>query len=620
MKILNLLLKCLSLIWLFGTSQILAQQTPSPVLFFSDLTNGPAMGNSDPTFTSNGGVYVTLYGNFLGAAPAVTLNGGSCLTIVSGPATWMWYQRMVVQLTSSCTSGNFAVRTSAGTSNGLAFTINAGNIYYVSNNGNDSTGTGSFSAPWKTIPHTVQTAATGKAGNIIYVENGVVANTDDGQGWSAAVTFRQEWCQGTLAQPNVLAAYPGSMVTIGSTSPSVAIDALKGTGGSAGGGPCMGRWTWAEIHLQGSAEAVSWDGPSASYPTGGSYGWRLVGNDVTCPFASSPTGCVYTANIDNNGSGITNQILGNNFHDVGNLARQPNTDQQHGIYMGDQSRHYEVGWNTVSNVVACRGIQVYSNSQNEFDFTIHDNTIHDTTCDGIGIYTSDASRGSGIFVYNNVVYNVGKGPATAEGGGNFSCMQSNHETISGMGSTGTQHFYNNTCYDAGSIQDSGFSSCDGFATAMVGNNDLTASDFQNNIFFQTGTNPLCSGGLPYWTNDSSNTFPLPMTGANNVMWATNPAQIPPSNDASTQFGGTINRDPELVNTSITGCPSSCPTDLHLSVSTSPANGAGSTGSQVPTYDHDGLLRSSPPSIGAYEFAANGPSRPNPPTNLRVTSF
>jgi len=613
--------KYLFLICVLGSGQLLAQSTPRPVLFFSDLTNGPATGNSDPTHTSNGGVYVTLYGNFFGTSPKITLNGASCLIIVSEPATWMWYQKMVVQLTSGCSSGDFAATTSAGTSNGLPFTINSGNIYYVSNSGNDLTGAGSFSAPWKTIPKAVQTAATGTAGNIIYVENGVVANTDDGQGWTAAVTFRQEWCQATLAAPNVLVAYPGAAVTVGSTSPSVGIDALRATGGSASGGPCMGRWTWAGMQLEGSDEAVSWNGPSSSYPTGGSYGWRLVGNDITCPFAAIATGCMHTANIDNNGSGVTNQILGNNFHDIGNLASQPNTDQQHGIYLGDQSRHFEVGWNTVSDVVACRGIQVYSNSQNEFDFTIHDNTIHDTTCDGIGIYTSDASLGSGIFVYNNVVYNVGKGPATAEGGGNFSCIHSNHETRSGTGSTGTQHFYNNTCYDAGSIQNPGFSSCDGFAASMVQNDDLTTSDFQNNILFQTGTNPACPSGLPYWTNDSSNISPLPMTGSSNIMWAINPAETPPPNNSGTRFSGTINSDPQLVNTSINGCPSSCPTDLHLSASGSPANGAGSTSELVPTYDHDGLVRPSPPSIGAYEFAAGGgggSSRPNPPTNLTVT--
>lgn len=612
--------KWLLLIWMLSACRLLGQSIPAPVLFFSDLTSGPATGNSDSNFTPNGGVYVTLYGNFFGTSPTVTLNGASCLTIVSQPATWMWYQKMVVQLTSSCSSGNLAVRTSAGTSNGLPFTVSPSNIYYVSNSGNDSTGTGSFSAPWKTIPKAVQTAATGKAGNTIYVENGVVANTDDGQGWSAAVTFRQEWCQGTLTAPNALVAYPGASVIVGSTSQSVGIDALKGTGGTANGGACLGRWTWAGMYLQGSNEAVSWSGPSSNYPTGGSYGWRLVGNDITCPFSASATGCIHTANIDNNGSGIANQILGNNLHDVGNLASQPNTDQEHGIYMGDQSRHYEVGWNTVSDVVACRGIQVYSNFQNEFDFTIHDNTVHDTVCDGIGIYTSDASLGGGISVYNNVVYNVGKGPATAEGGGNFSCVHSNHETLSGTGSSGTQHLYNNTCYDAGSIQNPNFSSCDGFAAAMVENNDLTTSDFQNNILFQTGTNPLCRSGLPYSTNDSSNTSPLPLIGANNVMWATNPAQIPPPNNVGTQFTGTINLDPKLVNAGITGCPSSCSTDLHLSVSTSPAIGAGSTTAPVPTYDHDGLLRPSPPSIGAYEFAASVPNRPNPPTNLTVTSF
>jgi hypothetical protein len=52
-------------------------------------------------------------------------------------------------------------------------------------------------------------------------------------------------------------------------------------------------------------------------------------------------------------------------------------------------------------------------------------------------------------------------------------------------------------------------------------------------------------------------------------------------------------------------------------STSPLLGAGSS-SSMPTYDITGLRRSSPPSVGAYEFkAGTAPVKPNPPTSLKV---
>jgi len=96
------------------------------------------------------------------------------------------------------------------TVNGIAsnpFTIlrQYGHIYFVSANGSDGNN-GSSTTPWKTIPHAVQTAGT-SAGNIVYV-NGISQTTDDGQGWRAALTLRNEWCRGTASQPNALVAYP----------------------------------------------------------------------------------------------------------------------------------------------------------------------------------------------------------------------------------------------------------------------------------------------------------------------------------------------------------------------------------------------------------------------------
>src|SRR5580698_7902704 len=121
MRIIPHFLKYLALLCLLFVGYFATAQSTPPVLFFSDLISGPASGNSDTTFSATGGVYVTLYGKFLDKPTAVQLNGSSCLTTVSNPKAWMWYERMVVELGTGCTSGNFTVTTASGTSNGIAF-------------------------------------------------------------------------------------------------------------------------------------------------------------------------------------------------------------------------------------------------------------------------------------------------------------------------------------------------------------------------------------------------------------------------------------------------------------------------------------------------------------------
>ena len=245
---------------LFASSLTLAQQTPPPALFFTDLTSGPATGNSDPTHSTNGGAYVALYGNFL-TGGTVTLNGASCLNTVSGPSPYLWYQKWIVQLTSGCSSGNFVVTTSAGTSNGLPFTVRSGNIYYVSSSGNDSAG-GSFSAPWATMSHCVQSMASE---GICYVENGVATGgSQDSGGWGA-LSLRQSWCgAGPNGFPRAIITYPGATATIGTPSGY----GLVSTDSTASDGACVGYWTIAGFTIRaGPAHdvAVSLNGQSEEF-------------------------------------------------------------------------------------------------------------------------------------------------------------------------------------------------------------------------------------------------------------------------------------------------------------------------------------------------------------------
>jgi hypothetical protein len=593
-------LKFLMFLWLFGTCVALAQQTPAPVLFTSDLDSGPATGNSDSTYSSNGGVYVTLYGNYLDSFTSVKLNGASCLTVVSNPATWMWYERMVVQLSSGCSTGNFTVTTSAGTSNGLPFTVRAGNIYYVSKSGSDSA-SGSFNSPWASMPNAIQTMA---AEGITYVENGVTQPNTDNQGWGA-LTFRNSWCgAGPNGFPRALIAYPGATATVGSNSYSG--NAFYPVDYSATGGACVGYWTWGELTIRAQATALSLNGPqngSGVTSGNGSNHWRVVGNDVSCPGGQGQTACMHTAYFGTSSGAIQSFIQANNFH-IDNTSISPD-DQYHGIYLGDNTRWVDVGWNTVSNVSGCRGIQLYSNYQDEWGITVHDNTIHDTSCDGIVIANVDPSKGA-VSAYNNVLYNVGKGPQnTSEGGGSWNCIyHDRHVQPAGSSGSGTINVYNNSCYKWGNVQNSTYESCDNTEAgiSIANDDDSTVENIQNNILYSAGSNKECSSGYPYWMNSTGTSGA--MSGTNNLMYG---AGAPPSGSVT----NTVNSNPSIVSTTTP--------DLHLSASSSPANGAGSSANKVPTYDHDGRVRPSPPSIGAYEYASGTTTvaPPAPPTNLQA---
>lgn len=564
-----------------------AQRIPAPVLFFTDLTSGPASGNSDSTYSANGGVYVTLYGNYFGASQGsstVKLNEAACLKVVSWGSTWLWYQKIVVQLTPACSSGKFVVTTSGGVSNGMPFTVREGSIHYVSASGSDANA-GTFSRPWKSIAKAVKTAG-GKPGSTIYAENGSSQISDDGEGWFAALTLRNQWCRGTTKEPDALVAYPGGSSTIGSTSGTNV--GIRGTDASAGGGACQGNWTFAGITLRGVF--------IAGEVAGGS-NWRFIGNDLSCPCplcatTEIPTACFETMLAENV------NWLGNNMHDVGPGSPTKSTsDQYHGLYFSTDSNHIWVGWNQIYNVYGCRGIQTHSSptsdpnsGQNQYDIHIHDNIIHDTSCDAIVLDTIDPSRGT-VEVYNNVIWNAGMGPATLEGGGNWACIYVPGETKKAPLGSGDVNVYNNTLYNCG--QFGGKNAPWEYAQAAIsngGNDPNLRINMQNNIIYQV---PNGNASFPerYWLNLRPN--PAGVHGTHNLMYGIG---APPE---SPQVTGTVSKDPGLVNTSTKSCPASCSTNLHLSP-TSPAKGAGSTTAPKPSHDLNGTPRPAPPSIGAYE--------------------
>ena len=537
-------------------------QAAEPRLFFSDLESGPNSGGE-----KNAGAYVTVYGKRFGAA-----QGSSTVTIGGGGASAypVWTDtKITFQLGTAAASGGIVVTTAAGKSNPVPFTVRRGNIRFVAINGNDSSD-GTFGKPWKTMPHAVQTIT---AGDIIYAMNGVRQIEEDGQGWNAAITLRSEWCTGSVAR--ALVAYPGATVLAGARdgSPNFGV---RTTDSSGGGGACQGNWVFAGLSLTSLAGMAL---------AGGSH-WRIVGNDFTCPNGDGGGAC-----FESNQANYL-QFYGNNVHDAGKIGASA---LYHGVYFSTDSSHIDMGWNTISNVHGCRGLQVHSSplgnggpsdptGRNQFDLSIHDNVIHDTQCDGMILATIDPSKGK-VEVYNNIIYDAGKGPNNPEQTGGWACINIAGTTNNGVEGGGMVEVFQNTMYNCGTFRTPPYANSNAGVVNNAGNGNLKVR-VRNNVFYQAANIPpfvsyigtqLCTGSTPCPGIFGSNNlfFNTPLPGNPNITKSTN-------------------KDPGFVNLAAK--------DFHLTAG-SAAKGAGVD--LGPAADMDGYPRGGTAGydLGAFQFAA-----------------
>jgi hypothetical protein len=508
---------------------IAVAQPPAPRVFFSDLVSGPNTGGQN-----NKGAFVTIWGKNFGAT-----QGTSSVRVGGGPVDNypVWTDTKIsFQLGSSAATGNITVSTSSGASNGVPFTVRSGNIYFVSTAGNDSN-SGSFASPWATILKAKNTIA---AGDIAYIRNGVTQTTVDDYNGAVAIARG-----GTAASPCALVGYPGETATIGTASGltyGLRTPSISGN---------KDYWVIAGLKL------IANDALDLVTVTG----WRVVGNDFSCPNGSGQSACVHTDTTTNL------SFYGNYVHNVGDTAGS--IDKYfHAVYFTTNSNHIDVGWNTVvpnpngsTTSGGCRAIQFYSTGgSDQFDLHVHDNLVHDAICDGINFATVNADGGT-VEAYNNVVYHVGTGPDPYNGSSNYSCVLASSSAVR----SSKVELYNNSFYDCGprKTSDAG------------GVCALTPVRMRNNVTYQLA-------GESYL---NSNCGSSSVSGNNNEWFG-----LGAGTSATT---ANINTDPLFVNAAAR--------DFHLQVG-SPAKDAGVTISGLGT-DFDGVIRpqGSAYDLGAYEY-------------------
>jgi hypothetical protein len=509
-------------------------------VFFTDLVSGPNQGGE-----GGNGAYVTIYGNGFGAT-----QGASTVTVGDGAvaAYPVWSEtKITVQLGAAATTGNVVVHVAGkADSNGAMFTVRSGGIYFVSPGGSDDDD-GSFAHPWATIPKAKNTIA---AGDIAYLgahAGDTLAQTtvDASSSYRAALGMSVDDGSnaGTAAMPKALVIYPGAQATIGAESGLERGIVTPGIGAS------FDYWVIAGLTLRGEQEALDFEG--------GGDGWRVIGNDISCPNGFGTTGCV------NGSDGPSNlAFYGNDVHDAAANVTTI-TKYYHAIYL--VSSHLDLGWNTVRDGKTCRAIQFHdTDGPNEFDLHVHDNIIHDTVCDGINFSTVDPSQGV-VEAYNNEIYHVGVGPNPDDGASDYAGILVVQATDNdGSIGSGQVDLYNNTFYDCGPLT----SSTDAAAINIDTSDDpgLTARLRNNLILAATSDERYVRG---------------PAAGSNNLVFG-GTGTI----DGAT---GTLTADPLLV------APASA--NFHLGAGSPAINAGVATGV---TTDLDGAPRDSMIDIGAFE--------------------
>lgn len=547
-----------------------------PRLNFSDITSGPKTGLGDGL---GSGVIVTVWGNNLGSsqgsstisiggvnAAYVYYWGNATGALGGGPANLYTYHKMQeisFSIPAGVADGAVTISVTVGgvTSNTLPFTVRAGNIYFVKTTGSDSTGTGTWSNPRRTLNWYAYDRL--EAGDTVYACDGIAENSG----------LATRYLVGTLANPISFIAYPGAAVSVNQ-------NAAWSLGNYAGSSHFC---NFSKIRVTTTGTGIDTH-----------EGMRAVGNEITNYsglYASGSNGAISGSDDNNHTNDTVSNIkcFGNYIHDFGG----DNTQSLHHVfYISNRSSYtreaFELGWNHLADNKAHHGLHVYDEGicgNLTGTLRIHDNVVVNQVGVAVGVacmaYDGYNGFSMPVEIYNNLFIRPGKEIPTCSG---------HNVAISLSGLTNTCHvkIYNNTLYGYG--QSGG-----GWALDVQGSGDDHRFggtwEYVNNIVVDTNDRPY---EYPtYGDTADVHTNNLWYNGGDST-----PAS-PPSWDTSP-----VSTDPLFTNAGAG--------DFSLQ-SSSPAKGTGANLSATVTHDLLGNPRTLPFDMGAIAYVTAGA----PPTYSEV---
>lgn len=371
---------------LAGTIAPLSAQSVGPRLLFTDILSGPNTGGQNGL-----GAFITVYGEGFGAS-----QGGSTVTIGGKPvaSVMSWGQnkgargldRIVVQPGPAVVSGSIVVTVGGIASNGLPFTVRAGNIYFVNKATGKDGNPGTYSAPWATIWRPRQSMV---AGDIVYIIGGTFNQLDpETPGWDTMLMLDTSMCAtGTASAPIAYLGYPGKPPLFKNPA------ARRGIYFNQDSGP-LSHYVIGNVRFGVMDEAILVTG----------LGQRIVGNDLSNGGEGNKIG------VFGNTSAI--KILGNSMRSNGT------TDgKSYDIYIQGFgiNRDIEVGWNELRDRKGGRSMQVFGHTAGDRvdKLVIHDNVM--VGCELNNIVLGGSDGGTEILGTVTVTGNVIAGSRSAEG-------------------------------------------------------------------------------------------------------------------------------------------------------------------------------------------------------------
>lgn len=508
-----------------------------PVLYFSDLVNGPKSGLGDGL---GEGAIVTIWGVGFGASQGISKVYLTDSNNVTREAAYVYYwknadgtlpggpsnlyashgmQEIAFSIPSAASdgAGKVFVEVDGRASNKLDFFVRStGVIRFVKTGGTDS-GAGTWPSPWGTVAYAVRGNTAGE-GDIIYIASTI--------GYAGRIQYgASAQIDGSLNNNIALVAYPNARFTVNSASSS----------------GISNYYTQNDWWVFSKLKVMAYSGTIGSSADG-----RTIGCEHTQPDGieangqSGAIGCTageYNARGTNSANNL--KIFGNYIHNYGG---QSTSNKEHATYFSLRNNFTaqapEVAWNRLEDNGARFGIHIYDENEcGAFSgtFKVHDNYIKNQVGAAVNIGTQDCSlnelgfRGT-IEVYNNVIISPGLySPVAAYGHGIMLYGKRNYMNVK---------LYNNTIYGYG---DSPNTNNDVFVIwhepGSVNNFDGTA-ELINNIFVDTR-------GYNYTPSAKER---APDTYSNNLWFSSNNAALPlPSWDLNALNADPLFTDPASGN-------------------------------------------------------------------------